>query len=194
MADTHFVADTHFHHANIIKYCNRPYSSPEEMNEALVKEWNSVVGHSDIVWHLGDVTWGPFDLNRLNGVKHLIIGNHDNLSQIGQYFGNIYHYHELRGLLPKNRVIPLMHYPIESWNHKFHGGIHFHGHTHGTLDNSGLMRFDVGADCWDMKPVSLDSILALIPERKEQAERDESFKKLNQVADEDVKNGDSTKP
>lgn len=188
MVNRYFSADSHFSHNNIIKYCNRPYANPEEMNEALVKEWNSVVSHNDEVWHLGDVTWGYFDLDRLNGIKHLIIGNHDNLSQISKYFTNIHHYHELKGMLPKNRAIPLMHYPISSWNGCYHGAIHLHGHTHGTLDNSGLLRFDVGVDCWDMKPISIDSILALVPERKEQAEkmkteRDEEFKELNRVAD-----------
>lgn len=51
-----FTSDTHYNHANIIKLCNRPFSSANEMNEALIANWNSVVEPTDIVFHLGDVT------------------------------------------------------------------------------------------------------------------------------------------
>lgn len=78
---TFYTSDLHFGHANIIQYCNRPYASVNEMNDALVANWNSVVGEGDIVYVLGD-----FAMNRgaalhwvskLNGSKVLIIGNHD---------------------------------------------------------------------------------------------------------------------
>ena len=77
------ISDTHFAHANIIKYCNRPFSSVEEMDEYMVKKWNSVVGKDDIVWHLGDFGMGDKETikryrERLNGRIFLILGNHDN--------------------------------------------------------------------------------------------------------------------
>ena len=139
------------------------------MNEAMVKEWNDTVTPEDTVWHLGDVTFGPFDINRLNGTKNLIIGNHDSKEQMGQYFKEIFIYHELRGLIPKRRAIVLMHYPIESWNGKFHDAIHLHGHSHGTMDNTGLLRFDMGVDCWNFKPVTIEAVLALEGKRREEA-------------------------
>jgi calcineurin-like phosphoesterase family protein len=85
-----FTSDTHFGHANIIKYCDRPFKhadgSPNvpHMNEALIENWNSVVHDGDVVYHLGDVALGPSDqwdrvLSRLNGYKILVIGNHDRL-------------------------------------------------------------------------------------------------------------------
>lgn len=194
--DTFFTSDTHFNHTNIIKYCNRPFPNAEEMNEGLVKAWNDVVGVNDVVWHLGDVTWNHFDINRLNGIKYLIKGNHDHQTQIAMYFEHIFSYHELKGILPKNRAIAMFHYPIESWNGKYHGAMHMHGHSHGTTDNTGLLRFDMGVDCWDMKPVPIESVLALVPQRKEEAElietkplgngRDERFKELNRRADSEV--------
>lgn len=78
----YFIADTHFNHENIIKYCNRPFKSTEEMNDYIIKKWNSVVKNEDTVYHLGDVGFGPIDelkklISNLNGTKILIMGNHD---------------------------------------------------------------------------------------------------------------------
>lgn len=86
MRNIFVVSDTHFNHENIIKFCNRPYASAKEMNEALVENWNSVVRPQDKVYHLGDVYMGggfPREstlrlLKSLNGHKRLILGNHDN--------------------------------------------------------------------------------------------------------------------
>ena len=78
----YFIADTHFYHENIIKYCNRPLKNSKQMNEYIVNKWNSVVTKDDIVYHLGDVGLGSTDelkelVGRLNGTKILIRGNHD---------------------------------------------------------------------------------------------------------------------
>ena len=76
------VADTHFNHENIIKYCNRPFKDIEEMNESIIENWNSVIKKDDIVYHLGDFGFGSLEdlkqiFDRLNGKKYLIMGNHD---------------------------------------------------------------------------------------------------------------------
>lgn len=78
----YFIADTHFNHANIIKYCNRPFDNINEMNEYIIKKWNSVVKNVDTVYHLGDVGFGSLQevkglVQRLNGTKILLRGNHD---------------------------------------------------------------------------------------------------------------------
>lgn len=85
------TSDTHFGHTNIIKYCNRPYRDPEEMNQDLLAKWNSVVKPEDHVIHLGDVAMGQLDkslslVKHLNGHKILILGNHDRPYQ-GWYRG-----------------------------------------------------------------------------------------------------------
>ena len=72
-----FTSDTHFNHTNIIRFCDRPFGSTEEMNEKLIGNWNSVVGPDDIVFHLGDFCLGGSAewtkvLDRLNGKIYLI--------------------------------------------------------------------------------------------------------------------------
>ena len=78
-----FTSDIHFKHRNIIPYCLRPYDDVNEMNEAIIKQWNSQVKPEDEVWMIGD-----FSINKkstldkrlvsiLNGKKHIILGNHD---------------------------------------------------------------------------------------------------------------------
>lgn len=76
------IADTHFGHENIIRYCDRPFESVEQMDEALISNWNNRVRNDDIVWVLGDFALGSKDYvksitKKLNGRKKLILGNHD---------------------------------------------------------------------------------------------------------------------
>lgn len=79
---TYLIADTHFNHKRIIEYCKRPYDTIEDMNEDLIKKWNKVVSKNDTVIHVGDFGFGSFDelkriFDKLNGIKYLIMGNHD---------------------------------------------------------------------------------------------------------------------
>ena len=79
----YYIADLHFGHCNIISYCNRPFSSVEEMDKALIQNWNSIVNKNDVVWVLGDISLGlkkeeiQKRISRLKGIKNLVKGNHD---------------------------------------------------------------------------------------------------------------------
>lgn len=89
--ETWFTSDHHFGHANIIKFCDRPWwrghlhpptPDVDAMNEALVEFWNETVAPGDVVYYVGDFAMGPKDTvtkiaPRLNGEVHLILGNHD---------------------------------------------------------------------------------------------------------------------
>lgn len=77
-----FTSDIHFSHKNVIPYCNRDYKDVNEMNEAIIKIWNDKVGKDDVVYFLGDLDINGMrsfrDMShRLNGIKHLVSGNHD---------------------------------------------------------------------------------------------------------------------
>ena len=79
----YFTADQHFGHANIIKLCSRPFSDVQEMDEALIENWNRRVTNGDTIYIIGDLLFRnsvPTEeyLQRLKGKKHLILGNHDN--------------------------------------------------------------------------------------------------------------------
>ena len=78
----YYIADTHFGHDNIRRLSNRPFDSVEEMDKTIIENWNSKIADSDDVYILGDFSYKSKDpieyLKKLNGRKHLIIGNHDN--------------------------------------------------------------------------------------------------------------------
>lgn len=91
--DIWIISDTHFRHANILKFTDGKtgklvrgdtFANVDEMDEHMIERWNSVVKQGDIVYHLGDVVMGDrewFKSNwpRLNGSKRLIVGNHDDI-------------------------------------------------------------------------------------------------------------------
>ena len=74
-----FTSDLHFGHKNILKYCNRPWNSVEEMDEGLIQNWNNTVGKDDIIFNLGDFAFASNQrwrelISRLNGKHYLILG------------------------------------------------------------------------------------------------------------------------
>ena len=170
--NTWFTSDTHFGHANAIKHCNRPFASADEMDEALIANWNAVVGPRDEIWHLGDFafrngTAATNYLRRLNGRKHLIWGNHDSnqVRKIAQWTSS-QPYAEIT--VDKQRIV-LFHYGMRVWNKLHHGAIHLYGHSHSNLPGT-RKSLDVGTDCWNFFPVNLAQIqerLATLPEAHE---------------------------
>lgn len=167
-----FTSDTHFYHTNVIKHSSRPFKDIENMNRALIENWNSTVTDNDEIFILGDVTlkgtsYANKILSRLNGQKYLVKGNHDRFAEQQSFDKSsliwIKDYYELRC---KDMLFILFHYPIKDWNHRHHGAIHLHGHQHNTADynqqnmQSQIRRFDVGVDANDLRPVSIEKILS----------------------------------
>ena len=132
MSNIFICSDTHFTHANIIKYCNRPYSSVDEMNADMIEKWNSDVGSDDIVIHLGDFCFGNKEkvkniFSQLNGKIDLVMGNHDRL-KIKDYYEIGFHKVYDRPILFDNFFI-LSHEPIQ-WIKDGDVYANIYGHVH----------------------------------------------------------------
>lgn len=164
----YYISDLHFGHENIIRLCNRPFRSVEEMDEAMIKNWNSVVKDNDEVYILGDFNFkssGEDYLKRLNGKKFLIVGNHDNVTpamhSLCEWIGA---YKEIRDGGTK---IILFHYPMVEWNGFFRDTIHLYGHIHNSFENNSykVMKtiknaYNVGADILDFTPRTLEEVIS----------------------------------
>lgn len=175
MAELFFTADTHFYHKNIIRYEHRPYASVPEMNEALIANWNKVVGPKDRVIHMGDFLFGGEKaareiLKRLNGRKSLIIGNHDD-ARLLQKIGDCFEWVKPYAYLKTNYGhFVLLHYPMLSWEGKSHGSIHLYGHVHSKEPQNiqkGDLMYNVGCDVNGYAPVSVFTILDRLGKNKQ---------------------------
>jgi calcineurin-like phosphoesterase family protein len=156
MGDVFITSDTHFGHANIIKYANRPFDSVEEMNEALVENWNSVVKQGDKVYHLGDVTMNSKSLeimSLLNGRKCLIKGNHD-IQKLKFYTP---HFYDIRGSHELGNFI-LTHIPVAIEQKERYRSGNIHGHLHdATMDDPWYLN--VSVEQTNYTPVAFDVII-----------------------------------
>lgn len=132
---TFIIADTHFGHPNIIKFLRkdgsllRDFPSITEHDEHLIQCWNRTVSPNDKVYHLGDVGFTNHTkltaiLNRLNGTKVLIKGNHDNfkMSQYAQHFKDVRAYHILDKFILSH--IPIHPESLSRWRANIHGHVH----------------------------------------------------------------------
>jgi len=168
-----FIADNHAFHYRIIELCQRKplgrdslFVDEYEMNDYMVKQWNSVVGKNDTVRHLGDFGFcqNLSDLrdffNRLNGNIHLVIGNHDKHSKMIRKRLDMVGFKTISDypVLWDNRLL-LSHSPI--LNPKY---VNIHGHLHEKPSPS-PWHISVSVELWDYKPVPLEVIEGLIKER-----------------------------
>ena len=174
---TWFTADTHFGHKNIIKFTNRPFSSVEEMDEALISNWNARVKPGDDVYQLGDFALNGTTrcreiIKRLRGNIHLIRGNHEKSADAcADEFVWVKDYHELLmddpdGHQGKQPVV-LLHYAMRVWNASHHGSFHLYGHSHGTLpDDPNMRSIDVGVDVHEYAPISYERVKSLMAKKQ----------------------------
>lgn len=195
MSDTWFTADLHFGHANIIRFCDRPFLSDEEKekaesdrrgswkvsqetvmrhDDALIEAINERVKESDTFWILGDFCLGTFEEAKAYRERiacrnvHFVRGNHDKPSY-DELFGRVMD----QGMIKcgKQKIF-LNHYPMRSWDKAFHGSWHLYGHVHARLqqedaENPRLLARDVGVDACDYLPVSFSEIADYMAPRED---------------------------
>lgn len=162
----YMTSDQHFSHSNIIRFCNRPFKNREEMDEAIIKNHNSIVKPNDIVYHLGDISMANYKhieslMKRLNGKKHIIMGNHDKPKVMRELLvaGLIESFQNVLGIGINGQYIWMSHYPHRSWNRSCHGSWHCFAHVHGRLNDSPCGNsYDVGVDNNNYFPISFDQL------------------------------------
>lgn len=155
-----FTSDLHLGHANIIKYCKRPFTTVDEMNSKLIQNWNALVKPQDSVYVIGDFAFSrtPAPLfDALNGGKHLIKGNHDSQETLRLNWNFVKDVYELRY---KDINVWLSHYPHRTWPRSHHGAIHCYGHMHSHNETAWGKSLDVGVDAWNYSPISIDQVIA----------------------------------
>lgn len=152
---TYLISDTHFFHSSIIKSCNRPFNSIEEMNEVIVSNWNKTVTSWDTIYHLGDIALKGSALEqktilkRLNGNKILVKGNHDSRSNTFYQDAGFIDIHKHLILPYKDYTFLLTHIPNHKEYHSINPNwtpievegnkvVNILGHLHNTFYTSSL--------------------------------------------------------
>ena len=167
-----YIADTHFGHGNIIRLCNRPFLTVNEMNETLIHNWNSRVGKDDIVYIVGDFAFKSAEhpvgiLSQLNGRKVLIKGNHDGRNLKDPVFRR--HFEEIcerKTINDNNRMVVIDHFPLIEWDGFFRGSYLVYGHIHNNVSNYAYKALycldtalNAGVDINQFMPVTLDELI-----------------------------------
>jgi calcineurin-like phosphoesterase family protein len=187
-----FTADQHFGHKNLIINGYRNFRDVDHMDDEIIYRYNKVVGKDDDVYILGDFTfYNPSKdadkiisiLQRLNGRKHLVPGNHDHkllkYPEILKYFHSVSTQliKEIKIVVPNpvpnnsgalcRTTIVLSHYPIKIWRNNHRGYYHLFGHCHGTLpDDHHSKSFDVGVDNFHYTPISFKEVQEIMAKKK----------------------------
>jgi calcineurin-like phosphoesterase family protein len=173
-----FISDTHFFHDNILKFIDDKghkirgdtWANVEDMNETILKNWNSVVKENDYVYHLGDVTFkydGSFNnlMSRLNGKKRLIIGNHDKVwnpclqkwfekAELWKGFSD-----DEAGIAFTASHFPLPQYGLRNGKYNAHGHIHQNPSTE-------AHQLNLSVEVINYTPVHIDKIVEEFKQRE----------------------------
>lgn len=184
----YLTSDTHFNHARIIEYCNRPFSSVQEMNEILIKNIQDVLKPEDTFIHLGDVSMGSKSewinivprITLCANTNILVLGNHDIIEKGSKGLPNIERTMEIHKSLGWDVITDNYHFDyagfsfwcahIPMYNDDDKRGykrpsalkawdVALCGHIHEKYKISPFKDLNVGVDQWDMKPVSIDQIV-----------------------------------
>lgn len=184
-----FTSDQHFSHANILAFCNRPWVDIKQMNEAIINNWNEVIGEDDVVFMLGDFSWNkdPMEIKRIfdrlrGGHIFVLFGNHDTMGQFSKVKSKRVNFISDTAMIfisgiderkpSKEYEVMLSHFPLATWPHFQRGTVNLHGHIHSgprskcDIDCPGFdlilkpgLTYDVGVDNNNYYPIEIREIL-----------------------------------
>lgn len=168
-----FTSDTHFGHANVLQFCDRPFATIEAMDRGLVANINACVGPRDHLYILGDFSYkitaeqAREIRKRINCENvHLVPGNHDKDWTQPAVAGTFIVEPPIVTFKERGRRLVLCHYPMVDWQGLAHAAIHLHGHIHAPREYNEwnranrVLRYDVGVDANDCRPISLPEVFA----------------------------------
>lgn len=152
-----FIADLHFGHQNMAK--RRGFDSVEAHDEHIIQEWNKVVDKRDVTYILGDITMekkAPYHLlKRLNGIKHVVLGNHDRRQDVPDLWMN--HVESVAGMVQFKGFF-LTHCPIHPKEITYRG---IYGNIHGHIHDSEVGEpgyYCVSCERVNYKPITLKEL------------------------------------
>lgn len=153
MSNIRFISDLHFGHESMSK--RRGFESVEEHDNYIVNQWNKVVNKKDTTYILGDITMEKANyeiLNKLNGIKHIVLGNHDQ----GQHTKIMQNYvNKISGMINYKKEFILTHCPIHPCELEFRFKYNIHGHVHeNTLSDKRYINVSAEAICYTPKLLS----------------------------------------
>ncbi|TBL80842.1 metallophosphoesterase [Paenibacillus thalictri] len=167
-----YIADPHFGHEAVIRMCGRPFATIDEMDNAIMRNWNQTVGNEDEVYIVGDFMLRSrhtpeYYLRQLSGRKHLILGNHEKWTkrlELTAYFESVSQIKEITDL---DRHLVLCHYPMAEWPRYYKGSLHVFGHIHNNRDCDAFRYYgnnpnmlNAGVDINHFTPVGLQQLIA----------------------------------
>ena len=154
------MSTSYYGHANIIKYCNRPFSSIEEMDEEIIKRHNEVAPSDGTVIHAGDFTLANVEIanqyiKRLNGHHIFLRGSHDKWLKANTRV------HEIWCNKIEDLYVVICHYAMRVWARSHYNSILLFGHSHGKLEPIGK-QLDIGVDLHNFYPYSFEEIKSIM--------------------------------
>ena len=161
MSVVRFISDTHFYHENMAK--KRGFDNAHEMNEFIVSQWNRVVSKRDVTWMLGDITMEKSNyeiLNRLNGIKKVVLGNHDepqHIKDLLKYVNSVSGMVKYTDKVTGNKIF-LTHCPIHPMELEHRVKFNIHGHIHDGYQIEDSRYMNVSAEIIDYEPKLLTEL------------------------------------
>jgi calcineurin-like phosphoesterase family protein len=170
-----YISDQQFGQKSIIKMCHRPFIDVDDMNKTMILNHNNAVSTVDDVWILGDLCYKINSsevyniISKLNGRKHLIIGNHDGKllqdEECRKLFEDI---QQIAKINDNGKEILMFHYPIVEWDGYYRDTIHLYGHIHNNVNNNAykVMKnipnaYNVSADILNYRPRKLEDVIKM---------------------------------